>query len=163
MESLHIASTIFFKENTTLFNYINICLFFWLNWVLVVAHRVFLCVMWDLLLRGTDSLVTAWTPEHAGFSSCCAAVYLPWGVWDLGSLVKNQIHIPCIARWILTIGPPGKFPWCTGTDLVPSLLVARAQSLVRELRPRKPHGAAKRKKINVGFLYLVMNKLLFLF
>lgn len=27
-KSLHIASTIFFKENTTLFNYINICLFF---------------------------------------------------------------------------------------------------------------------------------------
>ena len=36
-----------------------------------------------------------------GFSSCGSRAYLPGGVWNLGSSVRNQTHVPCIARLIL--------------------------------------------------------------
>ena len=32
----------------------------------------------------------------------------PWGMWDLSSLTRDQTLIPCIGRWSLTTGPPGK-------------------------------------------------------
>ena len=50
-------------------------------------------VMWDHSCRCTDS-------------SCHARAYLLHGMWDLSSPTRDQIHIPCIARWILN-------PWTT--------------------------------------------------
>lgn len=93
----------FFLKKIQLYLIFYIYLFFWLNWVLVVAHRIFLYVMWDLLSRCTDSLVTAWAPERVDFSSC---------MWDLSSLMKESTS-PALQDGFLTIGPPGKFPAST--------------------------------------------------
>ena len=46
-------------------------------------------IMQNLLLRCTDS-------------SCGTQAQLPHGTWDLNSLTRDQTHVPCIARRILS-------------------------------------------------------------
>ena len=41
----------------------------------------------------------------AGFSSCSLRVQLPWDMES--SWIRDQIHVPCIGRHILTPGPSG--------------------------------------------------------
>ena len=36
-----------------------------------------------------------------GFRSWGALTYLPYGMWDISSLMRDQTHVPCIVRWIL--------------------------------------------------------------
>ena len=45
-----------------------------------------------------------WVFERA-FSSCREE--MPWGMWDLSSLIRDWTHVPCK---FYTSGPPGK-PW----------------------------------------------------
>ena len=34
-------------------------------------------------------------------SSCGTGAQLPYGRWDLRSLIRDQTRVPCIERWIL--------------------------------------------------------------
>ena len=54
--------------------FFNICSFIWLYWGLVAMHRPSSCGAWAQLLPG---------------------------MWDLSSLTRDRICMPCIARWIL--------------------------------------------------------------
>ena len=35
------------------------------------------------------------------FSGCCTSAQLPFSMWDLSSLTRDQTHVPCIGRYIL--------------------------------------------------------------
>ena len=60
------------------------------------------CIMWDLPLWRTNSLVEAQgsvvVPQGL---SCTMQTYLPWCMWDLSSPTRDQTQVPCIARQIL--------------------------------------------------------------
>jgi len=68
-----------------------------------------LCIRQDLALEGTDSPVAAkglqstWASAIVVYWLCCS---LPCK--SLSSPTRDQAHIPCLARWILNSGPPGK-------------------------------------------------------
>ena len=40
---------------------------------------------------------------------CVLVFWAPRGVWDLRSPTRDQTSNPCIGRWVVTTGPPGKF------------------------------------------------------
>ena len=54
---------------------------------------------WLLLLWSTDS-------RRAGFSSCSMWAVTPQHVES--AQTRDQTRVPCVGRWILTTGPPGK-------------------------------------------------------
>ena len=54
------------------------------------AHRVFLIVVCGLLLLQSMGC------RELSLSSC--GTQLPYSMWDLSSLPRDQTHIPCIGR-----------------------------------------------------------------
>ena len=54
------------------------------------------CIMWDLSLGRMDSLIGV-----QRLSSYSTWALLPSSMWDLSSLTRNRILVPCIARRIL--------------------------------------------------------------
>ena len=57
--------------------------FFWLHWFFITAHR--LC-------------------------SCGTQAWLFHGMWALSFPTRDQIHVPCIGRWILNLWTTRKVP-----------------------------------------------------
>ena len=62
--------------------------------------------------------------------------FWPWGMWDLISLTRDQIHILALESEVLTIGPPGKslccstlFPWALVTSWASLFLFCRVSFL----------------------------------
>ena len=66
--------------------------FFWLCWVCIANVQAVHCGM-------RHSLVA--------FSLCCVSLVAPC-MWDLGSLIRDQICIPALKVVFSATGPPGK-------------------------------------------------------
>ena len=75
----------FFRVNLRV--YFIFIILFWLHWVFVVSCGLLL--LWNTV------------PRSRRLSSCSKQAYLPLYMWDLSSLMRDGIYIPCIGSWIL--------------------------------------------------------------
>ena len=81
----------------------------WLPWVIAAASMIFI-VSCEIFCYGTQT-VWLWHTGPRDAGSCGTQAELLSGMWDLGSLIRDRTHVPCIARQIPNHWTTRDVPW----------------------------------------------------